>query len=65
MQKWLNIVKNKQKIVLITGAGAGIGKSLVEIFLNNNFFVIALDKNISFLNSSSSNMEVIQCDLSP
>ena len=29
--------------VLITGASSGIGKSLKDIFLQNNYHVIALD----------------------
>ncbi|WP_288218012.1 SDR family NAD(P)-dependent oxidoreductase, partial [uncultured Fusobacterium sp.] len=35
--------------VLITGATGGIGKSLIDIFIKNNYHVIALGRNVDEL----------------
>tara|TARA_B100000925_G_scaffold288009_1_gene268245 strand:- start:2316 stop:3074 length:759 start_codon:yes stop_codon:yes gene_type:complete len=55
---------NNKTIVLITGAGSGIGKELTDIYLSKNFFVIALDKDLSGLDTKNKNMLSVQCDLS-
>jgi short-subunit dehydrogenase len=52
------------KTVLITGANGGLGKALVEIFFNNNFKVIALDKRFHNLSIFKKNINLINCDLS-
>lgn len=57
-------MKDSKNVVLITGAGAGIGKSLTEIYLNKNYLVLALDRNISDLDTTNPNIKAFQCDLS-
>ena len=34
---------NSNKIALITGGAKGIGKAIVERFISDNYFVIAVD----------------------
>lgn len=36
---------NKKKLVIVTGAAKGIGKAIVERFVSENSFVIAIDKD--------------------
>jgi len=57
-------MKNGKKVVLITGAGSGIGKKLADIYLLNNFFVIALDVNVENLDISNRCLKIVECDLS-
>ena len=54
--------------VLITGATGGIGYSLAESFLKENYFVILSGRNKTKLNkllkSSKNNIDFYECDLS-
>ena len=58
---------NKNKTIIITGAGSGIGKSTAEYFLKNNYCVALLGRNKKKLeqaSNSSKNALVIPCDIS-
>lgn len=57
------------KTVLITGAAQGIGKELVWLFLENNYKVIAIDKNHYALQTLATqcfnyNLTIQTCDIS-
>ena len=58
----------KGKTVLITGANGGIGRSIVNLFLNNNANVICLirkpDKKFNmYIKKLSKNVTIIESDL--
>ena len=58
---------NKNKTIIITGAGSGIGKSTAEYFLKNNYCVALLGRNKKKLEQASNlskNALVIPCDIS-
>lgn len=48
------------KYIIITGAYGGMGKSTIELFSNNGYFVFALDKNIG---ESKTNILPIAVDI--
>ena len=56
-----------RKIVLITGATGGIGKSLVQKFISNDYFVIMSGRNKSkveeLLSKYSNNLDFFECEL--
>lgn len=49
--------------VLITGAGSGIGKECVKLFLNNGYECILLDKNPKVLEQKGKNVDPYICDI--
>lgn len=52
------------KTVLITGAGRGIGYSLVQQFINSDYKVISISRNISQLEKlKNGNLEILMLDL--
>jgi len=56
-------MKNKQRVMLITGAAGGIGKSTVQLFFEKGWIVIGVDRNI-FGENFPENGLYIQADIS-
>ncbi len=55
-----------KKVIIITGAGAGIGKACTEYFLKNNYRVALLGRNRNklIIDSKNDNSMSIVCDIS-
>ncbi|HMQ08419.1 MAG TPA: SDR family oxidoreductase [Saprospiraceae bacterium] len=59
--------RSKNKVVVITGAGSGIGKACVKKFTSSGAIVYAIDLNESALNALSANTPYVKtrvCDVS-
>jgi NAD(P)-dependent dehydrogenase (short-subunit alcohol dehydrogenase family) len=61
----------KDKVVVITGAGSGTGKAMVEVFCSEGASVVAadwdntsLDLVVSSIQSNGGSVVGIQCDVS-
>ena len=57
----------KNKTIIITGAGSGVGKETATLFLKNNYNVAILGRNFEKLVNTASNYEnalPIKCDIS-
>ena len=50
-----------KKVIIITGAGAGIGKACAEYFLKNNYRVALLGRNRNKLIVDSKNDDSMSC----
>ena len=59
-----NLFSLKNKVVLITGAGRGIGQHLAEKIVEQNAIVYAIDKNFPKTSKRSmKNLFKIKCDI--
>ena len=58
-----NIFSIKNKIVIITGAGRGIGHFLAKNMALNNAIVYAIDLKFSKLQNHTPNLFQIKCDI--
>ena len=59
-----NLFSLKNKVVLITGAGRGIGQHLAEKIVEQNAIVYAIDKNFPKTSKRSmKNLFKIRCDI--
>ena len=57
----------KNKTIIITGAGSGIGKATAELFLKNNYSVALIGRNLKNLEkvaALSNKAKAFQCDVS-
>src|SRR5215467_11179058 len=56
---------NTQKTAIVTGASQGIGKALVETFLNRGYSVVANSQNITKANPfpASANLALVDGDI--
>tara|TARA_B100001057_G_scaffold333686_1_gene334240 strand:+ start:350 stop:592 length:243 start_codon:yes stop_codon:yes gene_type:complete len=52
----------KEKNIIVVGGSRGIGKKIVNVFLNNQARVINLSR--TFVKSKNKNFFSIQCDIS-
>ena len=59
-----NLFSLKNKVILITGAGRGIGQHLAEKIAEQNAIVYAIDKNFPKTSKRSmKNLFKIKCDI--
>lgn len=55
--------KDFKKIVLVTGAGSGLGRAIAEAYLKNDFTVVATDINMDLFNDLKPNKGIIPVKL--
>ena len=52
-----------EKIVVVTGAGGGLGREFVNQYINKGYLVIGIDINEELLNCDYDNLIKISCDI--